>query len=84
MISIFLVTKSDLPKSKQTPRKRARNVIYKICEGIIIFSISSIAVYFFVLNGDSKNQVVFWFETLVLVSFGTSWLTKGEALLGDK
>jgi len=27
---------------------------------------------------------VFWLEALSVVSFGVSWLTKGEAILGDE
>ena len=83
-MSIVLFTKSTHETKDQTPQKRNRNVIYKVCGYAMIFSIVLIGLYLFAMNGDSENQLVFWFETLALLSFGLSWLTKGEALLKDK
>jgi len=83
LMSIFLFTKSKHIKARQTPQKRIRNVIY-IVTGIIMLScIAAIGIYF-LTKGNPKSQVVFWFEALALLAFGISWLTKGEALFGDK
>jgi hypothetical protein len=83
LISIFLFTKSKHVKEKQTPEKRKRNVIYRLSGIIMLASISCIGIYV-VSGGNSYNQTIFWCETLALLFFGISWLTKGEALFGDK
>ena len=49
----------------------------------MIGSIITIAVSSF-MDISKTNQITFWFETLALLAFGISWLTKGEALFGDK
>lgn len=83
-ISLYLFTRSKhMRREDQTPQKRTRNVVYKLCGWIMIGSLVTIAFSAF-MNVDKTNQVTFWFETLALLAFGISWLTKGEALFGDK
>ena len=82
--SLFLFTKS---KPKPTARKKQRNIVYRVCGFIMLGSVIAIVVYFF-LPSDLKIKLealhyVFWFETIALWAFGTSWLVKGEFLLKD-
>jgi hypothetical protein len=82
-MSIVLFTKSNLPERDRTPQKRKRNAVYKVCGWIMVGCIACIGIYSFFLQGKTETQIVFWFETIALISFGISWLTKGEALFGD-
>ncbi len=81
-ISLFLFTKkASLP----TNRKLKRNRIYIICGSLMIASL--IAAEIFIIFFDDKHPrstFVFWAETVTLVAFGVSWLTKGGTLYPDK
>jgi hypothetical protein len=46
--------------------------------GIYHFLPDSAVAYF------EAYKPVYWLETLAILAFGISWLTKGEAILGDK
>lgn len=35
-------------------------------------------------DNTHESSLVFWGETIALVAFGVSWLTKGEAIYPDK
>jgi uncharacterized protein DUF998 len=83
LMSIFLFTKSNQIKEKQTAQKRKRNIVYVVCGVIMILSIVILGIYF-IENGNKDSRIVFSLETLSLLAFGISWLTKGEALFGDK
>ena len=83
LISLFLFTKSKFTKKNQTQEKKSRNIVYKWCGGIMLVCIAVIGINS-MLNQDETGHLVFWLETLALISFGVSWLTKGETLLGDK
>jgi hypothetical protein len=81
-MSIFLFTKST---GNMTPQKKMRNKIYKACG--IIMAISVIAIPVSNIPAIHKHiaflKPTLVFETSALVSFGFSWLTKGEFLLKD-
>jgi len=83
MMSIFLFTKS---KGNKTTRKKQRNRVYRTCGIVILVSIAGIPI----VGIDSIWEQVkflkptFVFETIALVAFGISWLTKGEAILKDE
>jgi hypothetical protein len=84
--SLFLFTKSD-PNQPSTRKKRQRNAVYWLCGIIMLLCIGLIAAYH-VLPAQTvapyvPYQPVFWLEALAVVAFGFSWLTKGEAILGD-
>jgi hypothetical protein len=82
-ISIFLFTKSS---GNITSEKKKRNNIYRICGIIMLISAAAIPI----VKISAIYQHVYFIkptlilETSALVSFGFSWLIKGEFLLKDK
>lgn len=74
--SIFLFTLGE----SNTPQKRIRNIIYKVC-GIGMFS--TLFLLFLPFNFSAK---IFAVEAIALTFFGISWLVKGQifGLLSDK
>jgi hypothetical protein len=82
--SLFLFTKTEKGK-RPKGRKKKRNLIYIICGIIMLVCLVVILVYKILLK-DNTNETsfVFWGETIALVAFGVSWLTKGEAIYPDK
>jgi len=82
--SLFLFTKTK-KRSTPTPRKLIRNGIYIGCGIIMIACLIAIVMYLNCFQDDnSESSFVFWAETVALLAFGFSWLTKGEALYRDK
>lgn len=78
--SIYLFRKSSLHPTKQ---KKNRNKVYLICGIIMIVCIAGIAACeIFHLNGSW--HLVFWLESLALISFGFSWITKAEIVFEDE
>jgi hypothetical protein len=81
-MSLFLFTKSAGHKTEQ---KKLRNRIYRTCGIIMLVSIVGVPI----VNIESIHQRIGFLkptlilETAALVSFGFSWLTKGEFLLKD-
>ncbi len=81
--SIFLFTKTD-EGVPPTPEKLIRNKIYIICGIAIIGCIISIAIYYLFIDTIFPiPSFVFWAETIALIAFGISWITKGETLFPD-
>ena len=83
--SLALFTKTA-PGKNPTRRKLQRNTLYRICGYTILACIFLIAV---VALPPVKTLVesltpVFWLESLAIVAFGVSWLTKGETILKDQ
>lgn len=70
-----------------TPRKLIRNKIYTACGIVMLACVLIIAIYLaFLKNRFPALQAlkpVFLFETIALVAFGISWLTKGKAIMDD-
>ncbi|MCK4700104.1 MAG: hypothetical protein KAT38_07205 [Bacteroidales bacterium] len=82
VFSLFLFTRKGL---NPTPQKLTRNKIYLICGFIMIACLVAIAIYLnFIQKNNSGSGFVFWAETVALVAFGVSWLTKGGTLYPDK
>jgi hypothetical protein len=79
--SLFLFTLSHKDKPK-TPMKKVRNTIYIICGIVILVSVVCIIVYCVFLKHTFLYTYcpVLILETVALVSFGVSWLVKGEPL----
>ena len=69
-------------------QKKKRNVIYYICGGIMTASLILIIAYMWFLDhlypGLERLNPVFWLESIVLLSFGVSWLTKGQLFFRDE
>jgi len=82
--SLFLFTKTKKGRDP-TPQKKTRNKIYLTCGLIMIACLIAIALYkIFVKDPHPESFFVFAAETIALVAFGVSWLTKGETLYPDK
>jgi protein-S-isoprenylcysteine O-methyltransferase Ste14 len=83
--SLVLFTKTD-PDKRPTRRKLQRNTVYKVCGYTILASIFTIVVISLPMFKDkvARFQPQFWLESLAVVVFGVSWLTKGEAILKDE
>jgi len=80
-ISLFLFTRKGL---SPTRRKVNRNRIYVICGLVIIACLIAILIYFNFINNDkAESSFVFWAETIALIAFGLSWLTKGGTICPD-
>ena len=61
--------------------------MYRVCGYTILVSIALIVLLTLlpsVKQGISPYNPVLWLESLAVVAFGISWLTKGEALLADE
>jgi hypothetical protein len=83
-ISFFLFT---IKKEGEEPtsRKLKRNILYKLCGIIIALCLIAMGFFYFVLNDNFPGSTfIYWAETIALVAFGVSWITKGGTLLPDK
>ena len=78
--SIYLFRKSDSPKGVNK-QKDKRNRVYLTCGLVMIACIAGITVSMIWLEAASiKYHLVFWFESIALIAFGISWVTKAEFL----
>ena len=68
-----------------TKQKKRRNVVYAVCGAMILVCIGLILLYYLFLpdSGLGRFNPVFWLESIAVVSFGVSWLVKGETILAD-
>jgi hypothetical protein len=82
--SLFRFTLNEKGKSRTT-QKLNRNIIYRACGVIMLVCLVSIVIFFeFFHDTGSGSHFVFWGETIALIAFGVSWLTKGGTLYPDK
>ena len=77
--SIYLFRKKSPHPTKQ---KKNRNKVYLLCGIVMILCIIGIAL-FQIFDLNAVWHPVFWFESLALISFGFSWITKAEVLFED-
>lgn len=77
--SIYLFRKTG--PGRRTKQKDKRNRVYLTCGIVMIACILGIAasMFFFESFADTWH-VVFWLESVALISFGISWVTKAEFL----
>jgi heme A synthase len=68
-------------------QKKRRNVVYYICGSIMTLSLIAILVYMWILDirypNLRRHVPIFWLETVMLLAFGISWLTKGQLFFKD-
>jgi hypothetical protein len=88
-LSLFYFSWFLFPLHSNTPTKEklVRNKIYKTCAVIILVCIILIALIDLIPDWRVALQAykpTFWLEAIALWAFGTSWLTKGEAMFADK
>lgn len=83
--SLVLFTRTD-PGRRPTPQKLQRDIVYRICGWAILAAIVLIGIVKLTPLGTSllPFEPVFWLESVAIVSFGLSWLTKGQMILKDK
>ena len=77
VFSLWLFRKT-IPGEPLTADKKQRNAIYLICGIVIVASMA------WALVAGLSDQSIFWPESLALVSFAFSWLTKGRAVRSIK
>lgn len=82
--ALVLFRKTD-PTKIPTPRKRQRNMVYTVCGYTILTCLALDVALHFLPSGSAVFQFAptFWLESIAVVSFGISWIVKGEAILGD-
>lgn len=85
--SLILFTKTN-PNKSPTPQKLQRNMVYQACGYLMGVCITLMVIYtILTINQPSlykEFHPLYWLETIAIVSFGFSWLTKGEAILKDQ
>ncbi|MEX2111248.1 MAG: hypothetical protein WD802_11620 [Gemmatimonadaceae bacterium] len=83
VMSLFLFTLSDKPNP--TPKKIQRNRIYVFCGLVMLACLAVIGIGKLFLGDwwDQRPNLTFWLETVMVVFFGISWLTKAEVIFGD-
>jgi len=69
-------------------QKKKRNVVYYICGSLMTVALLLILIFYWFLEKSypalTRLDPVFWLESVVLFSFGISWLTKGQLFLRDE
>jgi heme A synthase len=75
-MSLYLFTIST--KANPTPQKLQRNKVYRFCGYTILVCIAVIAIGKFFLPDSLSEQTsyVFIFESIAVITFGFSWLTR--------
>ena len=83
--SLALFTKTA-PDKNPTRRKLQRNTVYRVCGFTILACILLMVVVALppVKTLVERLTPVFWLESVAIVAFGVSWLTKGETILKDQ
>lgn len=80
IMSIYLFTLSTT--TGVTPQKVSRNRVFKLCGYTMIASIVLIAAGR-ILGVSDRTSYMFWLESVAVVAFGISWLTKAQVIFGD-
>lgn len=85
--SLCLFTKTDKNK-KLTRMKGYRNIVYRVCGYTMLIALVLMVVLALLSDqailAVKRLALVFWLESIAIVAFGISWLTKGEGILKDE
>ncbi len=91
--SLFLFPKTHMDmvtreKKFMGRQKKKRNMVYYICGSFMTLSLLLIIAYLLLLKDAYPNlqklHPAFWLESVVLFSFGITWLTKGQFFFKDE
>lgn len=80
LFSIFFFTKSDKPPEKRTPIKKINNVLFRVF-GVAIWGCGLFTFISVILLSEEwvhSHNIIFWMETVMLISFGATWLAKSK------
>ena len=72
-------------RGKKTAKAK-RNVVFRVCGWTMITCVAALILYFALQEFaglQTDFPVVFLFETIAVIAFGISWLTKGETFWPD-
>ena len=87
-MGLALLFRYSVPRGGQRApgsRKMIRNRIYSGCAWAILVGVAlALMQNFWPPSVKQVTPWLFWFEALAIMSFGFSWLVKGEAILADK
>jgi len=79
--SLFLFTKKGLIVTAQ---KKKRNVIYIVCGLVMVICLIGLLIYFLIPHDGERSSFAFLAESVALIAFGFSWITKGGAVFPDE
>ena len=90
IISLKYFPRSDAASTKKPDGKKTakekRNIVYRICGWTMLACVFILAMYFLIKPFEKLVggfPIIFALETVAIVAFGISWLTKGETLWPD-
>ncbi len=81
--SLFIFTKTN--STDPAPDKLRRNLVYKVCGYIMLSCVALIIIAAFLkyalgIGFDERYHHLFWLESIAIVAFGVSWITKVEGI----
>lgn len=59
-------------------------MVYRVCGAVMLACLGAILVINLIPSlkqAADSNTTIFWLESATIVSFGISWLVKGQAIL---
>lgn len=80
---LFTKGKNCYQSDEEKTQKRRRNVVYRVCSGIIIVCVAAIVVGFIednLFREFLKYRVILVLQSIAVWAFGTAWLVKGRPL----
>jgi hypothetical protein len=78
-LAAFCLAMFTRSSGRMTPQKRTRNTIYRVCGIVIIAAMLAVGLSNLLKVPESWHSL-FWLETVMVWSFGFSWLVKGGFL----
>jgi hypothetical protein len=82
VMSLFQFTRGEI-----RPQKLKRNKVYRVCGYVIFGAIIGMLLLELIPGARRATDPVrlfYWLESVVVWSFGISWLVKGETIFKDK